>query len=147
MRRYELDINGKAFSITVRDFSAGEAQLEVDGTRYTVHVKDVVSEGPKPSPIQPTRSLSRAESPAPTKKPAAAPSSGARGSVTAPIPGQILKIMVSEGDQVTAGKPVLVMEAMKMENVVNAPVDGTVGSILVNTGDAVTQGQELLVIG
>lgn len=143
MRRYELDINGKQFSITVKKFSGGTAELEVEGTRYTVHVEDVVSEGPKPSPIQPKKSLAQATETV-SKAP---PPSGGAGSVTAPIPGQVLKVLVNEGDEVPAGKPVLIMEAMKMENVINAPVAGTVGKILVNPGDAVGQGQELMIIG
>lgn len=143
MRRYELEINGKEFTVTVRSFSAGTAELEVDGARYTVDVGNVVTEGPKPSPIRPSRSLAQEGA-------AAAPPAGAAardGSVRAPIPGQILKLLVEEGDQVETGKPVMVMEAMKMENVINAPSAGTVGKILVNAGDAVTQGQELMIIG
>jgi biotin carboxyl carrier protein len=150
MRRYALDINGKSFSITVVEFAAGKAVLEVGDARYTVRVEDVATGGPKSSPVQPTRSLARAaEAPgAGGEAPGSAPAggTGAPGAVTAPIPGQVLKLLVAEGEEVTAGKPVLVMEAMKMENVINAHTDGTVGSILVNSGDAVTQGQELLVI-
>ncbi|MFW6206162.1 MAG: biotin/lipoyl-containing protein [Gemmatimonadota bacterium] len=142
MRRYELEINGKAFTITVRDFSAGKAELEIDGTVYTVRVDDVVTEG-RPSPIQPKRRLSE-----PASEPAASavPAAGPEGTVTAPIPGQVLEIKVSEGEKVQDGQPLLVMEAMKMENVITSPANGTVGKILVNTGDAVAQGRELMVI-
>ncbi len=149
MRRYELEVNGKAFTITVREFSGDHAELEIDGERYAVRVDDVVSDGPKTSPVQPTKSLAAAGEKAAAAGAAHAPAvgpGGLTGAVLAPIPGQILEILVSEGDEVQAGKPLLVMEAMKMENVINAPTAGTVGPIMVRTGDAVTQGQELLVI-
>ncbi|MFW5947128.1 MAG: biotin/lipoyl-containing protein, partial [Gemmatimonadota bacterium] len=73
-------------------------------------------------------------------------SRAAPGAVTAPIPGQVVKIKVDEGETVRPGQELVVMEAMKMENVIGAPAGGTVGKILVNEGDAVAQGQELLVI-
>lgn len=148
MRRYELDVNGKSFTITVRDYSATGADVEIDGVRYIVRVDDVVADGPRPSPVQPRKSLAAAGGP-----PAGGSSGGgtgggpgAAGSVTAPIPGQVLEVKVVEGEAVKAGQPLLVMEAMKMENVVNAPVAGKVGSIRVHAGDAVSQGQELLVL-
>ncbi len=149
MRRYELDIEGKHFSVDVLSFSATTAELEVDGTRYTVRVEDVVTEGGSPFPSATARPFARPEPESAAKAPPARPVGVGThpGSVTAPIPGQILEILVREGDEVRKGQPLLKMEAMKMENVVNAPVAGTVAQIRCNPGDAVTQGQELVVIG
>ncbi len=148
MRRYELDVNGKSFTITVRDYSAAGADVEIDGVRYTVRVDDVIADGPKPSPVQPRKSLAAAGTAAagPGGGGATGSDTGGAGSVTAPIPGQVLEVKVGVGETVKAGQPLLVMEAMKMENVVNAPVAGKVGSIRVHAGDAVSQGQELLVL-
>ena len=64
--------------------------------------------------------------------------------VTAPLQGTVLAIEVGEGDEVYAGQPLLVMEAMKMEHVVEAPVGGVVRQIGVSVGDAVFEGHGLL---
>lgn len=153
MRRYELDINGKHFSVVVHDYSSKRAELEVDGVRYTVDVGDVITEGETGAPVRPLGFTAR---PVPVTPAPAPPGRGTgigtgaspgAGSVTAPIPGQILAVLVKQGDTVKVGEPLIKLEAMKMENVIIATISGTVASVSVNPGDAVTQGQELLVIG
>ncbi len=59
------------------------------------------------------------------------------GRVKAPIPGLITRILVEEGQQVTADQPLVVLEAMKMENEIRAPFDGVVRSIPVEAGQSV----------
>ena len=153
MRKYDLNINEKPLSITVRSFTTDRAELEINGTVYNVRIDDIVSEG-EPLVYPPAGHVMRALDRA-TPAPAAAPSQaqspdGVRGDGTgliAPIPGQILEIFVKEGSSVSAGEPVLKMEAMKMENVISAHTSGIVGSIKVKVGDTVNQGQELVVIG
>lgn len=66
--------------------------------------------------------------------------------LTAPMPGKIVKVMVSPGEQVEAGQGVLVMEAMKMENELKAVRSGTVQEIRIKEGQAVETGAVLLVI-
>jgi glutaconyl-CoA/methylmalonyl-CoA decarboxylase subunit gamma len=146
MRRYELHINGKDFSITVHDFTAKRADLEIAGVRYTVDVRDIITEG-ESAPVRASLPQPRAASAStPQTKAPRGPSGGGVGSVTAPIPGQVLAVLVKQGEQVTAGQPLLKIEAMKMENTIIAPIAGLVGVVSVAAGDAVTQGQELLVI-
>jgi acetyl/propionyl-CoA carboxylase alpha subunit len=62
----------------------------------------------------------------------------------APMPGLIVDIRVAPGQSVQKGDPLLVLEAMKMENILKAPADGTVGSIKVNLRNNVTKGQVLV---
>jgi acetyl/propionyl-CoA carboxylase alpha subunit len=64
--------------------------------------------------------------------------------VQAPMPGTVLAVKVAEGDQVDHGQPLVVLEAMKMENAVTAPSDGRVERILVAAGDQVQRGQALV---
>jgi pyruvate carboxylase subunit B len=67
----------------------------------------------------------------------------AAGLVRAPMPGLVVRILVSEGDAVAAGQGLLVLEAMKMENEIRAPAAGTVGRLGVLPGQAVEKGQLL----
>lgn len=62
----------------------------------------------------------------------------------APMPGLIVDIRVAPGQAVQKGDPLLVLEAMKMENILKAPGDGTVGAIKVGLRDNVTKGQVLI---
>ncbi|MEX0773482.1 MAG: biotin/lipoyl-containing protein [Balneolales bacterium] len=59
------------------------------------------------------------------------------GNLTAPMPGKILNILVHIGDQVKQGDPLIILEAMKMENELKAPVDGTISAIQVEKGTSV----------
>lgn len=64
--------------------------------------------------------------------------------ITAPMPGLILDVQVKAGDEVKKGDPVLILEAMKMENVIKASGDGTVTEVKVKKGDSVEKNQVLV---
>lgn len=66
------------------------------------------------------------------------------GHVTTSMPGNIVDVLVKEGDQVSAGQPVLITEAMKMETEIQAPIDGTVTGVFVIKGDAVNPDEVLI---
>ena len=68
------------------------------------------------------------------------------GAVTVPMQGTIVKVLVSEGDQVEAGQTVCVLEAMKMENNIAADKSGTVQEIKVTAGQSVGSGDVVVVI-
>ena len=69
------------------------------------------------------------------------------GHVTTSMPGNIIDVLVSEGDRVEAGAPVLVTEAMKMETEIQAPIAGIVKAVHVSKGDAVNPDETLIEIG
>jgi 3-methylcrotonyl-CoA carboxylase alpha subunit len=66
------------------------------------------------------------------------------GSLAAPMPGRVIKLMVEPGAGVKKGQPLLILEAMKMEHTITAPADGTVKEILYAAGDQVLEGAQLL---
>ena len=66
------------------------------------------------------------------------------GQVTAPMPGKVVALLVNTGDEVKAGQPLVVTEAMKMEHTLTAPRDGRVAELLCRVGDQVPDGAELL---
>jgi acetyl-CoA/propionyl-CoA carboxylase biotin carboxyl carrier protein len=79
--------------------------------------------------------------PKPRKRGAHSGASAASGdSVTAPMQGTVVKVAVEEGQEVSAGDLVVVLEAMKMENPVTAHKDGTISGLAVDAGAAITQG-------
>jgi biotin carboxyl carrier protein len=68
------------------------------------------------------------------------------GVITSPMPGRVLKVLVREGDAVSAGTPLVVVEAMKMENELFAERDGTVAKVFVTPGTNVEGGARLIEI-
>lgn len=64
--------------------------------------------------------------------------------IKAPMPGLIFDIKVAEGDEVKKGDQVLILEAMKMENIIKSPGDGIVKNIRINKGDSVEKNQVLI---
>jgi biotin carboxyl carrier protein len=66
--------------------------------------------------------------------------------ISAPMPGKIVRVAVEPGQSVAAGEPLVVMEAMKMENEIRAPREGTVKEIAVRAGQAVETGAVLAVL-
>jgi pyruvate carboxylase subunit B len=70
----------------------------------------------------------------------------AERSVTAPMPGLVVRVEVGPGDRVAAGQGVVIVEAMKMENELKAPADGVVASVAVEAGQTVEKGALLLTL-
>jgi acetyl-CoA/propionyl-CoA carboxylase biotin carboxyl carrier protein len=112
--------------------------VEVDGKRYSVKLwlpeASATAAAPKKRSARP--------------RPGVGGSGGAAGSgtITAPMQGTIVKVLVATGDTVEIGQSVLVLEAMKMENHINAERAGTVTDVRVAEGDTVGTGDVLLVI-
>ncbi len=109
--------------------------VNVNGTDYEITL-EALKEGEDFAP--------KAAPAAPAAPKAAAPAGGT--SVTAPMPGNILDIKVTQGQMVAAGQTLVILEAMKMENEIQAPVDGTVASINVSKGSSVESGAVLVVL-
>lgn len=68
------------------------------------------------------------------------------GELNAPMPGKILEVLVSEGDEVELGDPVAILEAMKMENELKAPIKGVISSIAIAKGDSLEKNALILEI-
>lgn len=118
MKNYTITVNGVAYDVTVEEGKGAAAPA--------------------------VRAAAPAASVAPAA-PAAPAAGGAAGavSVSAPMPGKILAVKKKVGEAVKAGDPILVLEAMKMENDIVAPQDGTIATIEVAVGDAVESGATL----
>lgn len=111
MKNYKVIVNGTAYEVAVEEISAAD-----------------VKAAPAPA----------AAPAAPAAAPVAAPAGGEK--VTAPMPGTILDVKVTEGQAVKSGDVLVILEAMKMENEILAPCDGTVAGLSVAKGASVESG-------
>ena len=129
--RYKVTLNNKVYEVEVDETSAM-----------------LVDEYEALAPVAPAPAAPVAAAPAAAPAPAApAPAAAAAGEqVTAPMPGTILKVNVTQGAAVKKGDILVVLEAMKMENEILAPKDDTVAQIAVAKGATVDTGALLAVI-
>ena len=127
--KYKVTLNNRTYEVEVE---AGKAMLVDEYEAYA----------PAPAAPAPAAPAPAAAAPAP-----AAPEALAAGeAVNAPMPGNILKIEVKQGDTVKAGQLMVILEAMKMENEIVAPKAGTVAQVVAKVGDKVDTGAALIVI-
>jgi len=132
---------------------------EVGGSPILKYAQQIQLSGglPAAAPAMPAAPAAPATAPAATpaaapaaaeKKAEAAPAADTSGTpLAAPMPGMIVKYDKKEGDTVSAGETVVILEAMKMENALAAPASGTVKAIKYASGDSVAKGDVLCVIG
>ena len=145
MKEYKLKINGNDYAVTVNEVDGSVAEVEVNGTPFKVEFEKPIKKAAAPVAKPVAKSAAPAAAAAPVAKPAA-PAGGAGTTVSSPLPGVILNILVKEGDVVKKGQPILILEAMKMENNINADKDGKVTAINVKAGESVLEGTDLVVI-
>lgn len=132
--KYKVTLNGRTYEVEVE---AGKAML----------LDEYEAVAPTAAPV-----AAPAAAPAPVAAPAAAPAPAAAApvageAVTAPMPGNILKVNVTPGQAVKEGDVLVVLEAMKMENEILAPKACTVKQVLVSKGSTVDTGATLVVLG
>lgn len=144
MKEYKYKIDGKEYAVKIDKIEGDQAQLEVNGTPYSVEIIQEKKETPKVAKSTPKSAPAATAAPAPAATPA---STGKGKAVKAPLPGVIISVDVQVGQQVKRGQQVAVLEAMKMENGINAECDGTITEIKVKAGDSILEGTDILIIG
>lgn len=128
--KYKVTLNNRVYEVEVEQ---GEAML--------VNEYELAAPAAAAAPAAPAAPVAAA--------PAAAPAVGALAAgevITSPMPGNILKINVTQGQKVNEGDVLIVLEAMKMENEISATKSGTVAQISVTKGAVVETGTPLVVI-
>lgn len=140
---FTVTVNGETFCVSLADGAA-----TVNGTKYNVSIQDgIKASAAKAAPVAPKAAPAApvsAEAPAPA--PRTVEASGSGEPVQAPVPGLVLRVVAKNGEQVSVGQEILVLEAMKMEIPLKSATAGTV-SIAVAAGDKVSTGDVLFTIG
>ncbi|MEW8660254.1 MAG: sodium-extruding oxaloacetate decarboxylase subunit alpha [Candidatus Thiodiazotropha endolucinida] len=138
---FNINLHGESYNIKVTGAGhRGEAQrhfyFTVDGVPEEVLIEtlsEVVLDGGAEGAVKDSIAGKR-------------PQPSAEGHVTTSMPGNIVEVLVGEGDKVEMGQPILVTEAMKMETEVQSPIAGLVKKIYVQNGDAVSPDETLVEI-
>jgi len=131
----------RTFNVFVEDEYYKVDVEAVGGSPVTTVSRPVSAVAPSPTPPSTT------EAPAKTEEKKGPPAAVAEGTeVPAPIPGMVIRYLVNVGDTVKAGDPLLILEAMKMQNNIAAPVDGVVKAINFEPGASVNTNDILAVI-
>ena len=153
MKEFTFKINGAEYKCAVEEIEAGKTNVTVNGKVYTVETevaalaaKPVAKAAPAPAPKPAAAPAPKAEAPKAETPKAAAPAAGGI-QVKSPLPGSVIKVLVSEGQAVKKGDTLLTLESMKMENAIMAEQDGTVKQIAVSAGQNVMQDDLLIVLG
>ena len=131
-------------------------RVVVNGSEYKVGIEELAEEARTPSvqtkataPATPEPVVSKPQSapPAQQKQTPPTPNTGdIDGTVIAPMPGTVISIAVTDGDTVSKGQTLLILEAMKMENEIMASCDGTVQEVKISQGTSVNAGDILVVV-
>lgn len=140
---FEVEIDGKKKDVSISWISPAHLSILLDGKSYNVEVErfgkkyQVTTRGEVYEfSVKDEREVVATEK----------PQAGGKLVVTAPMPGLVVEIMCSDGEQVEAGQGVLVLEAMKMQNEITAPVSGIITGISVEQGATVNSGARLFII-
>jgi len=128
--RFHIIQDHRSYTATLvsLDAEAKEAIVRLNGAQYTVKMEDAFDQLLKQMGME---SLMTA----------------AVSDVKAPMPGKVIRVIAQPGDEVKKGDDLLVLEAMKMENVLQSPADGTIAEVRVASGETVDKNAVLVVFG
>ena len=129
MKHCEYVINGKKYEVDILSHDGHCAEVRVNGATYKVEI-------PNSNPGKPT--APKRNNPGPSAELATG------GRVLSPMPGTITKVLVEEGQAVKPGDPLMILEAMKMENMIHALREGSIKKIHVAQGAEVSSDSLLL---
>ncbi|HMY73403.1 MAG TPA: hypothetical protein PLQ88_16425, partial [Blastocatellia bacterium] len=137
--RFEVTALGTTAGVEVLHAEARQLRLAIDGVQRTFCITEANDHLFIDSPLGASIIKRLPRHPLPS-------ATGQEGTASSPMPGVVLKILVSEGRRVTAGETLLILEAMKMEQTIRANSDGVVTAIKVSVGQVVSPGDALVQI-
>ena len=141
MKKYKMKINGEKYEARIKKYKSDQVIVEVNGIDYEIELeRDNLRKTEMVRSKKTQLALNVVKTPS---KPVVA----SAGSVLAPIPGLVLRLLVEEGDSVNACDPVLILEAMKMESEIASTATGIINKINAKEGASVQEGEVLIEVG
>lgn len=137
MKTFNFIIRGNEYEVEIKSLEDNIAKIDVNGTLYNVELQK--KEQTSKTPVLVRKPVVHSPDSAKIKQ-----QQSSLQKVIAPLPGNILKVFVKEGDTISEGDNLLIYEAMKMENTLKAEKPGVVKSLKVKEGDAVLQDAVLI---
>ena len=150
MKEFAFKLNGADYKCAVEEIEAGKTKVTVNGKVYEVETEAAAPAAKpvaKPAPVAPKAAPAPAAAPKAEAKANSQEPTAKGQQVKSPLPGSVIKVLVSEGQAVKKGDTLLTLESMKMENAIMAEADGTVKQIAVTPGQNVMQDDLLIVLG
>ncbi|MEC7920647.1 MAG: biotin/lipoyl-containing protein [Chloroflexota bacterium] len=144
MKKYNFEIDGKKFEVEVNLKNSDVAEVKVNNKNFDIKISGHSPEAKKPEAKKPEAKKPEAKKPE-AKKPEQSEQSNP-GDLLALMPGKIIKVLVSEGQKIKMGEPVIIMESMKMEQTIVSSADGVIESLNVSEGETIEVGSVMLVI-
>ena len=139
MKKYNFEIDGEKFQVEVNLVSSNNAEVRVNNKNFDIKISNDLAEPKKAEP-------KKAEPKKAEPKKAEQSVQGNPGDLLALMPGKIIKVLVSEGQKIKMGEPVIIMESMKMEQTIVSSADGAIESVNVSEGDTIEVGSVMIVI-
>ncbi|MBO8460225.1 MAG: biotin/lipoyl-binding protein [Bacteroidetes bacterium] len=139
MKKYQFTINGSKYDVVVNDVDQDVAEIEVNGTPFTVEI----AREKKTINVPLRKQAGKVAAQTITSAPVTTTKSV---SIKSPLPGSIMKVLVEVGQRVKRGDVLMTMESMKMENNIMTEYDGVVKAIHVSVGKSVMQDDLLIEI-
>lgn len=139
--RLQVTLNDRVYDIKLLPSEAGSLNFQLDGRQVRAYVAQV---GPRRYVAVEGESWQLERAAGQTRSRRTGSSAAASGALTAEMPGQVLELLVSPGDKVTAGQTLVLLEAMKMELRVVAPAPGQIRQVHCTAGQTVERGQTLI---
>jgi biotin carboxyl carrier protein len=133
MKKYKVTADGIEHHVEIEENHSGSYSVKIGEKCVNVTVEEAGNQKPEVPAI---RENSGAGKGADDIK-AAAPQATEEARITSPMPGNVVSVLVSKGDRVKYGDPVIILEAMKMKNEIPAPADGIIREIRVKEGDTI----------
>jgi len=147
MKKFDFNINGDDYNVHIKSVEGDIAEIEVNGTPYSVTIKQEVKASKTPILVRKeTPSKASTERTVENMTPASNSAKPSGKAIKSPLPGSIIKVLVNEGDSFKEGDVLLIMESMKMENNILAERSGTVVKVCAPAGSAVLQDADLLLV-
>lgn len=144
MKKFDFNINGDDYQVHIKSIEGDVAELEVNGTPYSVKIKQEIKASKTPILVRKeAQSKSADKRVVENMTPVSSGAKPSSKTIKSPLPGSVIKVSVTEGQSFKEGDVLMVMESMKMENNILAERSGKVLKICAPAGSAVLQDEVL----